>query len=478
MKTVLFWRLVVLLGLLLPGGSGSAQDLRVLQVQAQQAEQALLDKAAAEKQAAEREAAESRARIFEDRTVLQEAVTGLETQNRQLRQSVQVLETALPDLTRQEDELSRKLAELEAVIRELLGVIRVGAKDTAALIGENPRAALGGWQDDVLTAIAEQSRFPDMDDIRRMTAALFEEIRKSGEVSLRPGPMVDRSGRQVDARILMLGSFTAAYRRDDEIGFLTYAPSGRQLYALSRLPPRSMRRQLESYMDGRSDAVPMDISRGGALRLLSHELSLWQQIPKGGPIVWPILAILALGVVIVIERSIFLLRKRFDSEGLLRRVSDLAARRQWDDCRQTCEQLAEKPVARVIAAGLDCRQMDREDMENALQEAILREVPAMERFLSTLGMLAAIAPLLGLLGTVTGMIDTFHVITQHGTGDPRMMSGGISEALVTTMLGLSVAIPIMLAHTLLHRGVDKLIGEMEEKAVAFVNIVHRHRGGA
>lgn len=99
----------------------------------------------------------------------------------------------------------------------------------------------------------------------------------------------------------------------------------------------------------------------------------------------------------------------------------------------------------------------------------------MERFLSTLGMLAAIAPLLGLLGTVTGMIDTFHVITLHGTGDPRMMSGGISEALVTTMLGLSVAIPIMLAHTLLNRAVDNHIGQMEEKAVALVNIVHRSR---
>lgn len=91
-------------------------------------------------------------------------------------------------------------------------------------------------------------------------------------------------------------------------------------------------------------------------------------------------------------------------------------------------------------------------------------------------MLAAIAPLLGLLGTVTGMIDTFQVITQHGTGDPRMMSGGISIALVTTMLGLSVAIPIMLAHTLLGRAVDNIIGQMEEKAVALVNIVHKTRG--
>ena len=102
----------------------------------------------------------------------------------------------------------------------------------------------------------------------------------------------------------------------------------------------------------------------------------------------------------------------------------------------------------------------------------------MERFLSTLGMLASIAPLLGLLGTVTGMIDTFHVITQYGTGDPRMMSGGISEALVTTMLGLSVAIPLLLAHTLLNRAVDNMIGQMEEKAVAFVNIVYKHREGS
>jgi biopolymer transport protein ExbB len=92
-------------------------------------------------------------------------------------------------------------------------------------------------------------------------------------------------------------------------------------------------------------------------------------------------------------------------------------------------------------------------------------------------MLAAIAPLLGLLGTVTGMINTFHVITYYGTGDPRMMSGGISEALVTTMLGLSVAIPIMLCHTLLSGKVENLIGQMEKKAVSFVNTLFKARYG-
>jgi biopolymer transport protein ExbB len=478
MKPAAFNACLILLVLLLTGIDAFAQDMRALHVRARQEEQALLEKAAAEKAAAEQEAAESRARIFRDRQALQKAVSELAAQNRRLSESVKALETELTELEKKEAFLSRHLAEKEGMIRELLGVIRISAKDSAALFDQNPQAALSNHNDRILTAIAGQNRLPAMDDIRRMQARLLDESRQSGQVWLQEGPMIDRSGRQVQAPILMLGSFTAAYRNDGEIGFLNYSSTGRKLYALSRLPNRRMCKQLEDYMAGRSDAVPMDISRGGALRQLSHELTLWQQIPKGGPIVWPILAILALGILIVIERAVFLLRKRFDADGLLRRIGDLAACRQWEDCRQSCRRFTGKPVARVIAAGLDCRKMNREDMENALQEAILREVPAMERFLSTLGMLAAIAPLLGLLGTVTGMIDTFQVITHHGTGDPRMMSGGISEALVTTMLGLSVAIPLMLAHTLLHRGVDKLIGQMEEKAVAFVNIVHKNRGGA
>jgi biopolymer transport protein ExbB len=108
-----------------------------------------------------------------------------------------------------------------------------------------------------------------------------------------------------------------------------------------------------------------------------------------------------------------------------------------------------------------------------LQEAILKELPRLERFLPMLNIMGAVAPLLGLLGTVTGMIGTFRVITLYGTGDPRVMSGGISEALVTTMFGLAVAIPIMLIHTFLNRRIEHVVGDMEEKAVALTNIIHR-----
>jgi biopolymer transport protein ExbB len=452
------------------------RDMRELQVRAQQAKEALMQQAAAELQAAEQEAAQSRGRIINDRSALNTAIAKLKAQNRQLQKAVDKLTVEHRALDEKEKNLSRKLAETDSMVRELVGVIRVNAKDIFALMNENLQTAWVGKTSDFLKAIAGQSKFPGMEDIRKMTETLFDQIKMSGEVTLKKGIMVNRAGREVEADILALGCFTAAYRLDGEVGFLNYSEAGRKLYALSRLPSGRLQKQISHYMEGRDEAVPVDISRGAALRQLTHELSLWQQIPKGGPIVWPILAILGLGIAIVIERVIYLLRRRFDADSVIGRIDALAAHQDWDACQKECAPYAEKAVARVVKAGLDCCHLAREEMENALQEAILKEIPPMERYLSTLGMLAAIAPLLGLLGTVTGMIDTFHVITQHGTGDPRMMSGGISVALVTTMLGLSVAIPIMLAHTLLSRAVDNIIGQMEEKAVALVNIVHKNRG--
>ena len=458
-----------------PAAPVHGQDMRQIQVQARAARQALAEKAEAEKRAANAAAAESRAKIVADRQSLKEAMQSSEAEKRKLDEAVRRLTAEAKALAEQEQELDRHLSETDAMVGELVGVVRIDAKDIDALTSQSLQTAFIDTDTAFLDAIAGQSRFPDMDAVRRMAALLEATIESSAEVSVRRGAIVDRAGRPAEAEILAIGNFTAAYRIDGEVGYLTYAPAGRQLYALSRLPSARIQRQIAEYMDGKSASVPMDVSRGGALRQLTHALSLWQQIPKGGPIVWPIVAIFALGVLIVIERVVFLLRRRLDADGLVNRIDRLAGQGRWDDCVAACTLVAGKPVARVIKAGLSCCHMQREELENALQEAILREIPAMERFLSTLGLLAAIAPLLGLLGTVTGMIDTFHVITQYGTGDPRMMSGGISEALVTTMLGLCVAIPIMMVHTLLSQTVENRIGQMEEKAVALVNIVDRHR---
>jgi biopolymer transport protein ExbB len=353
----------------------------------------------------------------------------------------------------------------------------VNAKDIDTLIAQNPQATPNKASPSFLADLAGDFRFPGMDDIHEMASALDDLTRSYGNVIRNRGVIIDRSGAEVEADILHLGPFTALYRMENEAGFLNHSSTSANLYALSRLPSRRVQKQIGAYMDGQSEVVPIDITRGGALRQISHELRLWEQVPKGGAIVWPILVILILGVLIIIERSAFLWRKHTNAETLIRRIETESSDNNWSACEQTCAQYPGKPVAKVLQAGLACCQMQREEMENALQEAILTEIPAMERFLSTLGMLAAIAPLLGLLGTVTGMIDTFHVITLYGTGDARLMSGGISEALVTTMLGLTVAIPLMLAHTLLNRTVDRRIGQMEEKAIALVNIVYKNRDG-
>lgn len=453
----------------------AAEDMRERRVAAEQARQALQAKAAAEKRAAEQEAAAVRARILEDREALTEALAALKRDTRRLTAEVEALHELSHELAESEQELSRQLKDTDSMVRELVGVVRVNAKDLEGLLLQSPQTALSMPDISLLRQIADQDHFPGMADIRGMADMLEDYIRRSGQVRRTHGPIVDRGGHESAAEILVLGNFTTAYRTGGETGFLNYSADSQTLFALSRLPARGMRQQIAQYLDGQSEAVPMDISRGGALRQFTHQLSLWQQIPKGGPIVVPILLILLAAMVIVAERALFLWRRRMDAGGLMRQLDSLARENRWEEGRALFATHASKPVARVVAAGLRYRHMAREEMQNALQEAILKEVPPMERLLSTLGMLAAIAPLLGLLGTVTGMIGTFHVITLHGTGDPRLMSGGISEALVTTMLGLSVAIPIMLAHTLLGRGVDNMVGVMEEKAVELVNIVQKHR---
>jgi biopolymer transport protein ExbB len=476
MRKLLFYVLIVFLLLFLISGTPChAQDMRTLQIRAQQARQDLEQKAAAERDAAREEATRSREKILTDKTALDRLVAELESQNRQLQQETDDLEKQNHTLGETEAALTERLADADSMVRELVGVLRINARDLSDLITENFQTALKKQDPDGLQGLSDQTVFPGMAEIRRMVDLLFDQIIASGEVSLASGTIMDRDGRQIRADILTVGCFSAAYRSGKEIGFLGYTPAERRLYAFSRLPSGRLQKQIRRYMEGAADAVPLDLSRGAALQQLTHAPNLWQQILAGGPLVWPILAILVVAAAMVIERVIFLARRRVDGEGLLRRIDTLATRQDWQACREVSRDLNGKPVARVLAAGLKHDEDSRKTMEDALQEAILKEIPPMERYLAALGMLAAIAPLLGLLGTVTGMIDTFQVITRHGTGDPRLMSGGISVALVTTMLGLSVAIPIMLAHTLIGRTVDNRIGELEEKAVALVNIVHKNR---
>ena len=190
-------------------------------------------------------------------------------------------------------------------------------------------------------------------------------------------------------------------------------------------------------------------------------------LSAGGLLVWPIVLVGFIALILIIERFYSLSRIRGNSDRNMKRILEMILTGDWKKCRQFCTDQSNYPTCRIISHTLQYVGNTREIIENAFQEAFLKELPILERFLPTLGVLAAVAPLLGLLGTVTGMINTFQIITLYGTGNPRMMSGGISEALITTQLGLAVAVPIILLHHILDRRVDKIVGDMEEKGTSF-----------
>ncbi len=453
----------------------AAQDMRQTHVTLAQQKKTMQEKATLELKNARQEALTQEEDIKQDRTALIAAIKTIKAKNKILENENIDLEASIDQTQADATKVRDSLSETQAVNRELSGFIRSNAKDLESILIQSLQSALDPERHKFLAPLINQEKFPSMEDIRSMVSLLFAEIQSSGEVKLTRGSIVDRHGKERMADLLIIGNFTGMYTLGDETGFLLYSDQSQRFFALSKLPPTRMSSNIKAYMNKESGDVVMDISKGGALRQLTHQLSLWEQIPKGGPIVWPIVGILGLAGLILLERLFFLFRKRMNADAFMLKIQRLINENRWEECRVLLESKRKKLIPKVLLTALEFKDQERVDMENALQEAILGEIPHIERFLSTLGMLAAIAPLLGLLGTVTGMINTFHVITYYGTSDPRMMSGGISEALVTTMLGLSVAIPIMLFHTLLNRRVEMLISKMEEKAVSFVNMVFKNR---
>jgi len=193
-------------------------------------------------------------------------------------------------------------------------------------------------------------------------------------------------------------------------------------------------------------------------------------IKAGGLLMWPILLCSIVSVAIIAERFWSLQQKRIAPKNLVAKVW------QWEkvghlDARRIQDLKRGSPLGRILAAGLVNRYHEREVMKESIEEVGRHVAHEMERFLNTLGTIASISPLLGLLGTVIGMIKVFTVITSYGVGDPSVLAEGISEALLTTAAGLSVAIPSLMFHRYFRGRVDNLIVTMEQEALKMVEVM-------
>ena len=197
-------------------------------------------------------------------------------------------------------------------------------------------------------------------------------------------------------------------------------------------------------------------------------------IKSGGFLIWPLLLCSIISLAIIAERFWSLQTKRIISTNLVIKVWE------WNkkgvlDARHIEELRKDSPLGKVLAAGLVNRKHDREVMKESIEEVGHHVAHDLERFLNTLGTIASISPLLGLLGTVVGMIKVFAVITAQGVGDPSVLAEGISEALITTAVGLTVAIPSLMFYRYFRGRVDELVVTMEQEALKMVEVMHGER---
>ena len=195
---------------------------------------------------------------------------------------------------------------------------------------------------------------------------------------------------------------------------------------------------------------------------------MWEIVRAGGPFMVPIILCSIAAVGILLERLWTLQRKRVLPEELIKKVSQLAESGQVN--AKVIEALEKNsPLGRVLAAALANRDRGRDIMMERVQDTGRHVVHELERFLNSLGTIASISPLLGLLGTVSGIINAFNAVMLGGMGDPRMLAGGISEALITTAGGLAVAITAFIAYRYLRGKVERIVVDMEKIAVAFAD---------
>jgi biopolymer transport protein ExbB len=222
--------------------------------------------------------------------------------------------------------------------------------------------------------------------------------------------------------------------------------------------------------------LPLDTTMGNAHKMEATKETILEHIQKGGVVMYPILGMAGLALLVVLFKWLSLVRIPKPSRKRVQALLRAVGRSDEQEARREVEKI-KGPVGRMLQSGVDHIREPYELIEEVMYETVLGTRLKLQRLLPFVSIAAASAPLLGLLGTVTGIINTFKQITVHGSGDVKMLSGGISEALITTEFGLVVAIPSLLLHAFLSRKAKGMANDMEKTAVAFVNQVRKAEFG-
>jgi biopolymer transport protein ExbB len=349
-------------------------------------------------------------------------------------------------LSELEEKLTLKLGnlgEMFGVVKQVSGQTRGEFKNSITNI-DNPD------RDQFLKNLAESKKLPDLSDISSLWVELVKEIRNAESIKVFNTNVVSADGTNNELEILRIGTFSITH----EGMFLKHLVDTNQVEFLPSQPAGVSKRKLKSLQNENEGTFVIDIdpTRGAILDKLIQKKTFFQRISDGGLVGYVIILLGLAGVALAGER-IYVLRNVLDS---------IKKQEESDtvDSNNLLGVLIETAKANINES-LD-------SLELILDEKVQSITPTIEVRVKAIKLIATVAPLLGLLGTVIGMIETFQAITLFGTGDPKLMAGGISQALVTTMLGLIVAAPLLFMHSYAENYSKTIISFLEEKASGIV----------
>jgi len=351
-------------------------------------------------------------------------------------------------------ELDTRLQQRLGSLGELFGVVRQVAGDGSAVMYSSLLSAQYPKRDEFFAEMGKSKALPSIDELERLWFEIQREMTESGRVARFQTLVLAADGAPTEAEVVRIGGFIAM--TDGQ--YLNYLPSVGSLGVLSRQPPAELTefaRELQEARSGYAQAA-VDPSRGVLLAMLVQRPNVMERIEHGEAVGYVIIVVGLIGALVAVYQTFFLLRTR------------MAVRRQL---KQIDQPMNDNPLGRVLSAvkadPLSIEE-DAEVVELRISEAVLREVPKLERFQAFLRLAVAAGPLLGLIGTVIGMIITFQSITESGSSDPRLMANGISQAMIATVLGLGIAVPLLFVNAGLASMSRSLVQILDEQSTGLL----------
>ncbi|OVE77537.1 hypothetical protein BVX99_02305 [bacterium F16] len=419
---------------------------------------------------------EQRNKAANERTRLQDRVVQLNTQNDTTTLAIHHHQKTLDELGNKQVEQESHLHSLNAQLKRSRLLLEEARKDLQSPVQQvAPTAAVFTTIDTHL----QTDDAPVAAIVDALVPIVQAHIKASNTISRHDAPIIKPDGQKIIAPIYQVGGIARFAIEGDRAGILEPNPMERCYSLHPTLLPGTMAKAIRQSVVVKDGVIhlPIDIADGRGLSRLESRKDLIGFLKAGGPVVIPLLIIAVIATIMVVERFFYLLRVDKNVDSMLTRVLPFLETADYDGALATVG-TSRGPVSNIVQSAVEHGRQRTDKLEELLQEAILSELPSLERFLGALAVMAAAAPLLGLLGTVSGMIGTFDVISSYGTGNAKLLSGGISEALITTEIGLIVAVPILLAHAWLNRQVRTLVGHMDRAAISLASAIRQTKGGS